>query len=68
MTDEEAKEFIELKKRYLQALDYESSRYLQDTPEGKKWAEKTVLQIVNRMCELWELMSEEEKMKHKELF
>ena len=61
-------EFRQLKQRYLQALDYEKNKYMQDSSDGKEWAEKTFLQVLHRMCELWELLTDEEKQKHMDLF
>lgn len=60
--------FVELKVRYIAALQYEKERYQNDTPEGKSWAEKTFLELVRRIGQLWEEMSKEEKARHMDLF
>lgn len=68
MTQEELDEFLTLKERYLKALDYEKHKYKHDTPEGKEWALNTLVEIVERMKQLWEQLPEEEKSKHMDLF
>lgn len=61
-------EFEQLTKRYLQAQEYEKTKYLNDTPEGKEWAENEIIKIVNQMSKLWNDMTEEERLSHIDIF
>ncbi len=61
-------EFVKLKERYKQAEIYEKTQYAKDTPEGQAWAEKTLADILKRMNELWNEMSEGEKSRHTDLY
>jgi hypothetical protein len=56
-------EFEILKARYLQAIEYWNSKYNNDTPEGKEWAEKQVLDIRKSIDRIWYQVPEDEKQK-----
>lgn len=40
ISPEEEKEFLELKKRHDQALEYEKAKYKNDSPEGRSGLKK----------------------------
>ena len=61
-------EFGQLVKRYLHVLEYEKTKYMNDTSEGKEWAEKEIIKIINQMSKLWDDMTEEERLKYAYIF
>lgn len=61
-------EFIQLTERHNKALEYEKTKLLSDTPEGREWSEKTFKKIISRMSELWNQMTDDEKQRHMNLF
>lgn len=54
-------EFESLIERYKAAEEYEKTKYMNDTPEGKEWAEKKLYEIVQRLAQLWDTMTEIER-------
>lgn len=56
-------EFIKLKDRYLQAIEYWNSKYSQDSQEGQKWAEAQVIEIRKSIEKIWDKIPEDEKQK-----
>jgi hypothetical protein len=61
LSPEQKKEFEELIQRYKAAERYEKTKYMNDTLEGKEWAEKTLIKIVKRLGELWDIATENER-------
>jgi hypothetical protein len=54
--------------RYEKAKQYEKTKYMNDTPEGKSWAEKEIIDIVKDMHRLWNGLTEDERKKYDYLF
>jgi hypothetical protein len=61
-------EFKKLAVRYKQALEYEKTKYQDDSPEGQAWAEKEITKLVNQMNKLWNYMTEEERQRYIDIF
>ena len=61
MTPDVQKEWDELIQRYRNAEEYEKTKYWNDTEEGREWAYKALKKIVQRLGEIFDIMTDEEK-------
>ena len=68
MAEYEEKEFEQLKSRFRKAQEYERTKYMTDTPENQDRAIKALKQIIDRMDVLWDMMSDEQRQRHMDLF
>jgi DNA polymerase II large subunit len=59
-------EYIQLLERYKKAEEYERTKFKNDTLENQERAIQSLVKIIKRMGELWELMTEEQRQKYRD--
>jgi hypothetical protein len=68
MLPEEMNEFVYLKKRYKQFMEYEKTKYKDDAPDNQVKAESAFSRLIKRMNYLWNQMTDAEKQNHMDWF